>query len=90
MIEPQKLIRRHDRIREVWQRTLSANTAERCRLRMASIAREARENFDAAHARAVGDLMVLRLPADRARASSLENIPVSNAHTNTEKLSDHE
>ena len=46
MIEPQKLIRRHDRIGAVWQRTKSANTAERCRLRMASIMREAREDFD--------------------------------------------
>jgi hypothetical protein len=73
MIEPQQLIRRHDRIRAVWQRTKSTNTAERCRLRLASIAREARENFDHAHARAVGARMVLRLPDDRARVSSLAN-----------------
>ena len=73
MSDPQKLIRRHERIQAVWQRTPSANTAERCRLRIASIAREARENFDHAHARAVGDRMVLRLPDDRARVSSLEN-----------------
>lgn len=66
-----KLIRRHDRIRAVYQLTPHANTAERCRLRMASIALQARENFDASHARAVADLMVLRLPDDRASASSL-------------------
>lgn len=37
-----KLIRRHDRIRAVYQRTHHANTAERCRLRMAALARQAR------------------------------------------------
>ena len=68
MIDPQKLIRRHDRIRAVWQRTPSANTAERCRLRMASIAREAREDF----ARTI--TAMLPLPGSTARAEDLENV----------------
>lgn len=68
-----KLIRRYDRIRAVWQRTKSLNTVRRCECRMSALATQARENFDAAHARAVGDFMVLRLPDDRARASTLEN-----------------
>ena len=68
MIEPQQLIRRHDRIRAVWQRTKSANTAERCRLRMASIAREAREDFD----RTI--TATLPLSGSTARPEDLENI----------------
>jgi hypothetical protein len=68
MIEPQQLIRRHDRIRAVWQRTPSANTAERCRLRVASIAREAREDFD----RKI--TATLPVPGSSARAESLENV----------------
>lgn len=68
-----RLIRRHDRIRAVWQRTKSLNTARRCECRLSVIRRQAQEAFDAAHARAVGDLMVLRLPDDRVRASSWEN-----------------
>lgn len=67
MSAPQKLIRRHDRIRAVWQRTPSANTAERCRLRMASIMREAREDFD----RTI--TATLPLPGSTARAEDLEN-----------------
>ena len=67
MIEPQQLIRRNDRIRAVWQRTKSANTAERCRLRMASIMREAREDFD----RTI--TATLPLPGSTVPAESLEN-----------------
>lgn len=77
MIEPQQLIRRHDRIRAVWQRTKSANTAERCRLRMASIAREAREDFD----RTI--TATLPLPGSTARPEDLENTTMSNEAKNT-------
>ena len=43
-----KLIRRHERIRAVWQRTKSLNTARRCECRMSALATQAREAFDAA------------------------------------------
>lgn len=62
-----KLIRRYDRIRAVWQRTPSANTAERCRLRMASMMRQAREDFD----RTI--TATLPLPGTTARPEDLEN-----------------
>lgn len=68
MIEPHKLIRRHDRIRAVWQRTKSANTAERCRLRMLAIAREACEDFDRTNT------ATLPLPGSIARSEDLENV----------------
>lgn len=67
MITAAKLIRRYDRIRAVWQRTPSANTAERCRLRMASMMRQAREDFD----RTI--TATLPLPGTTARPEDLEN-----------------
>ena len=62
-----KLIRLHDRIRSVWQLTPSASIAERCRVRMACIAREAREDFD----RTI--TATLPLPGSTVPAESWEN-----------------
>jgi len=62
-----EIIRRHDRIRAVFQRTKSANTAERCRLRMAALGRQAREDFDAAWARSVEGGIAARQTDDPAR-----------------------
>lgn len=74
-----ELIRRHDRIHAVFQRTPSANTAERCRLRLASLGRQARENFDAAWARSVESGIAARQTDDPTRAS-LENAEMSHAN----------
>lgn len=43
MIDQRQLHRRQGRIMALLKRTASANTAERCRLRLAAIGRQARE-----------------------------------------------
>lgn len=75
-----KLIRRHDRIRAVWQRTKSLNTARRCECRMSAVAREASENFEAAWARSVESGIADRQTDDPTRAS-LENTKMSHDHS---------